>query len=153
SFRSALIAWLGRCQRRFGYARDGRSWLLTDRLQPLRDTRGRIPPSPALMAYNRLAEAAGCPVTSNHMALFVSPEDDALADEVWQLTGLDHCREVICLNPGAAYGDAKLWPAQYFVELARTFVDRRGSGVLVLCGPAERELSRRIAHAADRPQV
>jgi heptosyltransferase-2 len=95
----------------------------------------------------------GCPVKSNRMELFVSPDDEALADEVWQLTGLDHCREVVCLNPGAAFGEAKLWPAQYFVELARSFVDKRGSGVLVLCGPAERELSRKIAQATDRAQV
>ena len=44
-------------------------------------------------------------------------------------------------------------PAEYFAELARTLADRRGSGVLVLCGPGERELARRIAGLADRPGV
>src|SRR6516165_1556316 len=29
SFRSALIAWLGGCQRRVGFRRHGRGWLLT----------------------------------------------------------------------------------------------------------------------------
>src|SRR5208282_5185026 len=32
TFRSALTAWLGRCRQRIGYARHGRSFLLTDRL-------------------------------------------------------------------------------------------------------------------------
>ena len=45
SFRSALLAWLGGCRRVVGFARYGRGSLLTDRLQPLRDARGRIRPS------------------------------------------------------------------------------------------------------------
>jgi heptosyltransferase II len=153
SFRSALIAWLGRCEQRVGYARDGRSLLLTHRLYAAKDARGRFVPAPVLLAYNRLAEAAGCPISSTRMELFVTPDEQALAEEVWKLTGLNHCEEVVCLNPGAAFGAAKLWPAQYFVELARMLADQRGSGVLVLCGPAERELSRKIAWAANRAQV
>jgi heptosyltransferase-2 len=152
SFRSALIAWLGRCRQRIGYARQGRSWLLTHRLQPVRDARGRIVPAPVLLAYNRLVEAGGCPVGSRRMEVFVSPNEAALADEVWHLTGLHRYSEVICLNPGAAFGEAKLWPAQYFVELARMLTARDDCGVLVLCGPAERELARKIAYAAG-PRV
>jgi heptosyltransferase-2 len=60
---------------------------------------------------------------------------------------------VICLNPGAAFGSAKYWPAESFVALAQQLVDQRGSGVLILCGPAERDLARRIAAAARRPGV
>jgi heptosyltransferase-2 len=39
------------------------------------------------------------------------------------------------------------------VSLAQSLVDRRGCGVLVLCGPAERELARQIAVQARRPSV
>src|SRR5438132_987374 len=42
SFRSAWVAWLGRCRRRVGYARYGRSLLLTERLELTRNGRGRI---------------------------------------------------------------------------------------------------------------
>src|SRR6516162_10047633 len=45
SFRSALAAWLGGCRRRVGYARYGRSPLLTDALEPVRDEQGRRTPS------------------------------------------------------------------------------------------------------------
>ena len=38
SFRSACIAWLSGAKRRMGYARDGRSFLLTDRI-PVRNLR------------------------------------------------------------------------------------------------------------------
>src|SRR5215471_18959581 len=53
SFRSAMTAWLGGSKRVVGYARDWRGWLLTDRLQPLRDAAGNLAPSPVIDAYNR----------------------------------------------------------------------------------------------------
>src|SRR5262249_36687094 len=56
SFRAALVARLAGCRRRIGYARYGRSLLLTDRLLPIRDQQGMISPSPILHAYNRIAE-------------------------------------------------------------------------------------------------
>src|SRR5262245_21891117 len=46
SFRSALVAWLAGCRERIGYARYGRSLLLTKRLAPVRDAAGRLTPSP-----------------------------------------------------------------------------------------------------------
>jgi lipopolysaccharide heptosyltransferase II len=153
SFHSALVAWLSRCRRRIGYDRYQRGFLLTDRLRPLRDDRGRIKPSPIIHAYNILAEAAGCPAPSLHMELFTMPRDEAAADAVWRQTGLNGQREIVCLNPGAAFGSAKHWPTEHFVRLAQDLADRRGSGVLILCGPSERSLARQIAVNARRPSV
>ncbi|HZT79229.1 MAG TPA: lipopolysaccharide heptosyltransferase II [Gemmataceae bacterium] len=153
SFRSALVAWLGGCKRRIGYARYGRGPLLTDRLGPVRDARGRLTPSPALDAYNLLAERAGCPRPSCRMELFTTPSDEAGADAVWRQFGLAAYPEVVLLNPGAAFGSAKHWPAEHFADLARDLADRRGCGVLVLCGPAERDLARQVAAQARRPSV
>jgi heptosyltransferase-2 len=153
SFRSALVAWLGRCRHRVGYVGHGRSGLLTDTLDPSRDERGRLRPSPVMDAYNRLVESVGCPKPSCRMQLFTTQRDDAGAEAVWRQAGFAGQSEVICLNPGAAFGSAKRWPADYFAALARALVDRRGSGVLVLCGPAERALARDIAVHANRPQV
>lgn len=153
TLRSALVAWLGGCKRRIGFARYGRSLLLTDRLEPLRDIRGRLVPTPALDAYNLLAQQAGCPKPSRRMVLFTTPEDEKAVDRVWRETGLNRCREVICLNPGAAFGAAKYWPAEYFATLAQELADQRGSGILVLCGPSERGLAANIVQLANRPLV
>ena len=60
---------------------------------------------------------------------------------------------MICLNPGAAFGAAKHWPADYFAALARDLAAKRGSGVLVLCGPSERDLARQIVSLTRRPGV
>ncbi|MFN4258191.1 MAG: lipopolysaccharide heptosyltransferase II [Gemmataceae bacterium] len=153
SFRSALVAWLGGCRQRLGYARNGRTWLLTDRLYSLRDAHGRFLPTPVIEDYNRLAAYAGCPQPTYRMELFTTPRDEELAHALWQRWRLDRFPEIVCLNPGAAFGSAKYWPSEYFAILAQELVDRRGSGVLLLCGPSERDMVRQIARLANRPDV
>ena len=127
--------------------------MLTDPLQPVRGPDGRIIPSPIIDAYNRLVERAGCPRPSHRMELFTTSRDEEAADAVWQTAGFARYREVIGLNPGGAFGPAKNWDVKSFAAVARMFVDQRGSGVLVFCGPAERQLARDIADLAQRPGV
>ena len=153
SFRTALVAYLGGCRKRVGFVRYGRGPLLSYRLAPVRDAAGRLVPSPAIDAYNRLAQAAGCPRPSYRMELFTTPRDETDADAIWKQMGLASYPEVVCLNPGAAFGSAKFWPAEYFARLARDLALKRRSGVLVLCGPGEREVARRIVQEADHPAV
>jgi heptosyltransferase-2 len=153
SFRAALVAWMAGCRRIIGFNRYGRRWLLSDALQPLWGPSGDLQPTPIIDDYNRLAERAGCPAPGHRMELFTTPADETAADEVWRRGGLAGCPEVICINPGAAFGSAKHWYAESFAALAQELVDRRGSGILVVCGPAERELARQIADLTRRPQV
>jgi heptosyltransferase-2 len=153
TFRSALVAWLGGCRRRVGFARYGRGVLLTDRLQPRRDSQGRRFPCPVIEDYNRLVEEVGCPDPGYRMELGTTADDEQAQKSVWEQSGFAGCPEVICLNPGAAFGSAKHWPLEHFVTLAQGLVDRRGSGVLVLCGPNERDLARQIALRTNRPGV
>lgn len=153
TFRSALVAWLAGCRRRVGFVRYLRGPLLTDRLQPLRDGRGRYTPTPIIDDYNRLVEKVGCPSPGYRMELFVTPADEERADQVWEKFSLQRFGQVACLNPGAAFGAAKHWPAENFAEVARDLVRRRASGVLVLCGPNERQLARDIVARANVPGV
>jgi heptosyltransferase-2 len=153
SFRTSLAAWLGRCQRRIGFRRDGRGWMLTDRLEPIRNEAGAFKPSPVIDDYNRLAQAAGCPWPGYQMELFTTAADEAGADAFYEKNRIGADDEVVCLNPGAAFGAAKFWPAVHFATLAQDLADFRGSKVVVLCGPSEREQARSIVKLANRPQV
>lgn len=153
SFRSSWTAWLGACQRRIGFHRDGRGWMLTDRLPSIRDEFGRFKPSPIIDDYNRLAEAAGCSSPGHRMELFTTLADEEAAEAVYRNLRIDRQDEVICLNPGAAFGAAKFWPVESFARLAQDLVESRGAKVLILCGPGEREQARKIAVLADRPDV
>jgi heptosyltransferase-2 len=87
------------------------------------------------------------------MELFTTPRDEAAADAIWRHAGLTDYAKVVCLNPGAAFGSAKHWPVDYFATLARDLAQRQGHGVLVLCGPAEQDLARRIRALARHPAV
>jgi heptosyltransferase-2 len=152
SFHTAAVAWLGGAVRRVGYRRDGRGWLLTDGLTPLKSG-GRFVPSPVVDYYLELAYYLGCPREGYQMELATAPADERAADSVWQSCGLHAARQVVVLNPGAAYGLAKCWPTAHFAELAQRLVQMSGTRVLVLCGPEERTLARQIARQADRPGV
>src|SRR5262249_36584660 len=45
------------------------------------------------------------------------------------------------------------WPSEYFAELAHSLANARDCGVLVLCGPAERDICHNIVYRAGHPSV
>lgn len=153
SFRAALLAKIGGCRHVVGFARYFRDALLSRRLYPARGTDGRPKPTPAIDDYNRLVQLLGVPDPGHRMELFSTPADERAADAAWGKLGLHRFASVVGLNPGGAFGAAKHWPTAHFAELARSLADRRGCGVLVLCGPAEREIARGIAAQANHPAV
>ncbi|WP_337175931.1 lipopolysaccharide heptosyltransferase II [Paludisphaera sp.] len=153
SMRTALISRLAGIPRRVGYDRYARGWLLTDRLPPPRDARGKLVPSPIVDYYLELARALGCPGTGSRLELATTPADEAEADEALAALGVDASDGLVCLNNGGAFGPAKAWPNEHFGELARRIAEECGAAVVVLCGPAEREESRRIAELAGHPRV
>jgi heptosyltransferase-2 len=153
SLRTALLARLGGARRIIGFARYGRGWLLSDQLRAKTDFRGRFIPTPALDDYNRLAMALGTADPGHRMELFTTPADEAAADAVWRRFALSRYARVVALNSGGAFGAAKDWGCDHFAELARALTTRLGCGVLVVCGPAERDAARRIAEASRSPHV
>ena len=150
SLRSGWNAWLSGAKRRIGFARNGRSWMLTDALP----TRSRKTPHPALDEYLRLAEHLGCQELSQQMELATQPEDERRLEEFW--SGHDsQLRQTgfACLNPGGAFGASKHWPTESFGQLAARIASELKKTVLVLCGPAECDEAREIVRHAKHPQV
>jgi len=153
SFRAALLARLGGCRNVIGFSRYGRRFLLDTRLNPAMDFWRRPVPSPVIDDYNRLAIALGTPDPGYRMELFATPADESAAEGVWQGFNLSRYPRVIGINPGAAFGAAKHWPADSFATLARMLTQRLGCGVVVFCGPSERDMARRIAEDSRSPHV
>lgn len=153
SLRTALLARLAGCERIVGFARYGRGRLITNRLYHAIDAGGKFIPSPVIDDYNRLAVELGTADPGHRMELFTSPSDEVGADVVWERFGLGRYSRVVVLNPGAAFGAAKHWPTNSFAELARMLTQSVGCGVLVLCGPSEREIAHRIATDSRSPHV
>jgi len=152
SLRPALIAWLAGVKQRIGYVRNGRGPLLTGRLC-FPDGNCRRLAMPMVEYYQRLAELAGCRPQSPRLELATIKAEECAADAVWQRLGLRGDGRVVLLNPGGAYGPAKLWPLEYFGELARRVAGRLDHDVLVVCGPTERELARDVVRRAGHPRV
>ena len=160
SFKTALVCKMAGIPRVVGYERDGRGFLLTDKLLPVKD-KGKFVPSPIVKYYLGLAHYLGSPHRDLRLQLFVTEPERREAREVLARCGLDPDVErpaskgappMIVLNPGAAFGAAKCWKAEYFAELADRLVDDFGATVLLSAAPKERAIvetiKRHMRHAA-----
>ncbi|HUT91500.1 MAG TPA: lipopolysaccharide heptosyltransferase II [Thermoguttaceae bacterium] len=152
SLRTAILAWQGRARERIGYVADWRGPLLTGKVYPRREN-GRVASVPLVDYYLALAEAAGCPPESRRLELVCTKAEEEVAESIWRKLGLRTDGRVIALNSSGAYGEAKLWPEKHFGELARRVADETDHDVLVICGPDERGIARRIASQACHPRV
>ena len=149
SLRTAWLAWLSGAERRIGFDRDGRGMLLTDRLTP----HSRTTPNPVIDEYRRLAAAFDAPA-SRQMELAIQSQDEQQLEDFWNTTAFKtRPAEWIALNPGGAFGAAKHWPSEHFGALTRRLTTEFNQPVVVLCGPAEREIAREIIRHADHPNV
>ena len=161
SFKSALVCKMAQIPRIFGYERDGRGFLLTDRLLPAKH-QGKFVPSPIIHAYMALARYLGSTSRDLRMELFVTDADRRAGQAVLARCGLDPDIDrpaaagrppLVVLNPGAQYGAAKLWRADHFAALADRFVTELNATVLLSASPKERTIVQSIRSQMKGPAV
>jgi len=152
SLRTAWLAWRSGARRRIGYARGGRSLLLTDSLHPPRAGRRFLPIS-AVEYYLQLAAVLGVDPGSRRLSLATTAAHEHQADQIWHKFGIPLTAQIVTLNTGGAYGAAKDWPVAHFTELARRFVSTQPCHVLAVCGPAERAHAAEIARLAGHARI
>src|ERR1700749_2424353 len=88
SFKSALVCKMAGIKRIVGYERDGRGFLLTDKLLPVKD-RGKFVPSPIVKYYLGLANYLGSNSRDIKLELFVTPSEKREAEEVLERAAVD----------------------------------------------------------------
>lgn len=159
SFRAALICKMARIKRILGYERDGRGFLLSDRLLPAKE-RGKFIPTPMLRTYMGLARYLGAPGRDCHMELFVTPSERRDAETILKNADLDPAAgrspesPWVLLNPGANYGAAKCWLPDYFAQVADQLITRHNATVLISAAPRERAIvSAILAQSAQAPRL
>ena len=152
SLSSGIVAWLSGARQRIGYAGRGRTLLLTSALNP-NFTHDDGTPTSLTERFLDLTAPAGCTTLDPRVELHTSPDDERGADEYWTRSGLQQPESVIALNPGSTFGSARNWAPERFAELSRRLVDGTGRDVLVICGPAEKDVARAIAAEAGHPRV
>lgn len=147
SFRSAMTVRLARIPRRIGYARDGRGWLLTDRLAPPRNEDGAYRPTPMIDYYAKLLEPLGLSLDNRTMELPLHPAEEQTAETLLREAEYDPGKPLVMLNPGAAFGQSKLWPTDRYAAAADALVVSRGAQIVINAAPnlAERTLAATTA--------
>jgi heptosyltransferase-2 len=149
SFGSALLFYLARIPKRWGYAADGRSLLLTSRI-PVDNGDN---PRHHVHYYLDLLSGLGLETRPPVLRLSVPPSEKGAAQERLASLGLDLTRPLVILSPGASYGPAKRWPAARFAQLAAVFQNQRDAEILIIGSAGEAEIAATITSGMDRQPV
>lgn len=139
AFDAAAAAVLGAIPERIGYARDGRRLLLTTAV-PFDQRAAELH---HIDYYLHLLRRAGIRAAESVPWIYLSLEERAAA-----LARLEALRRpVVGVNPGAAYGSSKRWPADRFASVAARIIDEEHGSVVIFGGPAEAGISAEIEKA------
>jgi heptosyltransferase-2 len=146
AFEAALIAWAARIPRRIGYARDGRSLLLTDAIPVPKP--GQLPPHERYYYLELLRRAGLLDSLPQVDSIRLEGTDKARQAGLGQFRQWNVAGPVIGVSPGAAYGGAKRWLPERFAEAAASLAQARNGSVAVFGAPAEADLCARVAEMA-----
>src|SRR5213079_747416 len=87
SFKTALVCKMAGIDRIIGYERDGRGFLLSDKLLPVKD-KGKFIPTPIVKYYLGIAHYLGSQHRDLKLELFVTDADRREAQELLSRCGL-----------------------------------------------------------------
>jgi heptosyltransferase-2 len=146
AFEAALLTALAGIRRRYGYAMDGRSLLLSDPVA----TPDRRAPVHQVQYYWDMLKPLGLSGQPSHPELCVSPDEERVMAERLAQRGIAASDVVIGINPGSTYGGAKRWLPDRFAEsverLCRTLGASGQRPAVVLIGAkGEEPLGQDIA--------
>ena len=152
AFEAALLTFLAGIPRRYGYATDGRSFLLSDPITvPERTKTGH-----QVQYYMDLLRPLGSEGPAESPRLFLSSEEEQATDRRLAESGITESDLLLGLNPGSTYGGAKRWLPERFAETADRLIREQGahSGrrvrVVIVGARGEEALGRAVA---DRMQI
>jgi lipopolysaccharide heptosyltransferase II len=144
AFDAAWLAWRAGIPERIGYARDGRSLVLTKRIAaPKRD---EIPLHEQFY-YLELLRRAGwidSLPSASFVGLHVSAEDSERAEGSLRSAGARAGVKRIAIGAGASYGSAKCWPPGRFAEFVNRFRQHSDADVILLGTAAEQTVADAI---------
>jgi heptosyltransferase II len=153
AFDAAWLAWRANIPERIGYARDGRSFLLTKALPVPKP--GEIPAHEKFY-YLELLHRAGwldSVPDESFIAMNVPEEKRLRAAGFLAESGARPHALRIALGAGASYGSARCWPPQRFAEMANRLQSRTEADIILFGTAAESAVSNAIAVEMHQPPV
>ncbi len=134
SFASALSIFLAAIPSRTGYAREGRGFLLTDRLYPPRLPGGGFKPISMVDYYLAIASWLGAETTDRGLELSIDRQDTEKLKT--KLPGVFGSKgPVVVLVPGGAFGPSKCWSSDRFAQTADRLISGYDATVVVSVSP------------------
>jgi heptosyltransferase II len=144
AFSAAWLAWRAKIPQRIGYARNGRSILLTQAIAVPKH--GEVAAHEAYY-YLALLQRAGWLESIpkvEQISLRLSAETSQAAEKRLRDAGLVAGKKRVAVAPGAAYGSAKCWPAERFAAVADALVDDFSVDVVLFGSNSEIDICRQI---------
>jgi heptosyltransferase-2 len=149
SFASALAVFWAAIPSRIGYAREGRGFLLTEKLYPTKLSNGKFKPVSMIDYYLAIASKLGAETDSRKLELLVDPKCSSVLGT--KLPEIDEAgRPVVIIVPGGAFGPSKCWPSDRFSQTADWLIDNYNSTVVISVSPepAEKKIAEEICAAS-----
>jgi heptosyltransferase-2 len=153
AFDAAWLAWRANIPERIGYARDGRSLLLTKPV-PL-PKRGEIPAHEKFYYLELLRRAGWVDSIEDEpfIGLRVPEEKRRSADEFLGKSGVRPSVRRIAIGAGASYGSAKCWLPSRFADVANRLQVETDAEVILIGTAAEASVSTAISAEMRRPPI
>lgn len=144
AFDAAWLAWRARIPIRIGYARDGRSLLLTKAVSVPKE--GEIPAHEKFYYLDLLRRADWIERIPevDWISLEISQEKRQQAERVLVAAGAQAGRPRIAVGAGASYGSAKCWPPERFAEALNRIEAERDCDVVLFGTAGEIAVSNAI---------
>lgn len=145
AFSAAWLAWKAKIPQRIGYARDGRSFFLTEAIRVPKA--GEIPAHETYYYLELLRRAGWLQALPEVTQITLRLSADAANAAEGRLckAGVRVGKKRIALAPGAAYGSAKCWAPERFAETADALIDEFDVDVILFGASSEIEICRQIA--------
>ena len=152
SFSSALMVWMAGIRKRLGYRRNGRGFLLTDKIEPLKES-GKIMPVSMVDYYLSLVSYLGCETADRKTELFLSEENKKTGEDLFKPYGIKRNDLLIAIAPGASFGTSKCWPGEFFARVADLLQEKYRVRILLLPGPGEEDRAGEIEKLMKKKPV
>jgi len=153
AFDAAWLAWRAQIPERIGYARDGRSLLLTKAIPVPKP--GEIPAHEKFYYLELLRRAGWLEYLRDdtHIALEVPEAGRQKALQTLREAGARSNALRIAVGAGASYGSAKCWPPDRFAKALNAFLSNHDADVILLGTPGETPVTDAIAAELNRPPI
>lgn len=153
SFESALVARFAGIKKRFGYATDGRKFLLTEAfpVPSWKTTRHEI------FYYLNIVKEFERQLTGDETVsegaprfeLKVSTERRSAANDILFANGVDISKKIFALCPGSTNSRAKRWHAESYAELNDKLQQEIGANVVLIGSSDEADVSADVVERSS----